>query len=100
MKTLKIVLVVILAAVVINLIRGGEDFPLPHTLPLSGGFRPGVYDLGALGMVLLCIWGLVRLKRFGRPRDASDTARSSFGGYEEADDDEDIDDFDIDDGDE
>ena len=100
MKALKIVLIVILAAVIVNMIRGGEDFPLPHTLPLAGGFSPGVYDLGASGLILLCLWGLARVRRLGRPRDSSNTSGTGVSGYEEIDDDEDIDDYDMEDSDE
>ncbi|MDI6451603.1 hypothetical protein [Anaerobaca lacustris] len=92
MKTLKVAVIVLLAAVVINVVRGPADFPLPHILPLSGGFRPGIYDLGALGMILLCLWGLVRVSRLGRPRDEDSRISSTSDGYEEVDDDEDIDD--------
>ena len=92
MKTLKVALIVLLTAVAINLVRGPTDFPLPHILPLSGGFRPGIYDLGALGMILLCLWGLVRVSRLGRPRDEDSRISSTSDDYEEVDDDEDIDD--------
>jgi hypothetical protein len=92
MKTLKIVVILLLAAVAINLVRGPADFPLPYILPLSGGFRPGVYDLGALGMILLCAWGLLRVSRLGRPRDEDSRISSTSDGYEEVDDNEDIDD--------
>ena len=92
MKAIQIAVIVLLAAVAINLVRGSEDFPLPHILPLSGGFRPGIYDLGALGMILLCLWGLLRVSRFGWPRDDQAQNGPSPTEYEEVDDGEDIDD--------
>ena len=92
MKVIQIAMIVLLAAVAINLVRGPADFPLPHILPLSGGFRPGVYDLGALSMLLLCLWGLLRVSRLGRPRDQDSRISSTSDSYEEVDDDEDIDD--------
>ncbi len=92
MKTLKIAVILLLAAIAINLVRGPADFPLPHILPLSGGFRPGIYDLGALSMILLCLWGLLRVSRLGQPRDDRARISPSPTEYEEVDDDEDIDD--------
>jgi len=100
MKAFKIVMIVLVAAVVLNLIRGRESFPLPHVLPLAGGFSPGMYDIGGLGMILLCIWGLLRVSRLGRPRDDDQSSSSTSTGYEEVDDDEDIDDLPDEDGDE
>jgi len=100
MRTItKIALIVLLAAVAINQVRGSEDFPLPHVLPLSGGFRPGVYDLGALGMILICLWGLVRVKRLGRSSESQSQSGSSWFRSQRIDDDEDIDDRPGDDGD-
>ncbi len=92
MKTLKVAVIVLLAAIAINLVRGPADFPLPHILPLSGGFHPGIYDLGALGMILLCLWGLLRVSRLGRPRDDDARIGPPPTEYEEVDDEEDIDD--------
>ena len=92
MKAFKVAMIVLLTAIALNFVRGSEDFPLPHILPLSGGFRPGIYDLGAVGMVLLCLWGLARVSRLGGPRDEDSQGGSTWGGYERIDDSEDIDD--------
>jgi len=65
MKTVKIVVIVIVTAALINFIRGSESWPLPRVLPLLGNHQPSfLYDLAGGGaLVLLLWWGLRRLRR-------------------------------------
>lgn len=63
MRVIRTVVLLLVAAFVINVIREGADYPLPQTLPLLGGHEPSaIYDgLGGAGLLLLLVWGLHRL---------------------------------------
>ena len=65
MKTVWIVLIVVLLACVIVWVRSGSTFPIVQSLPLLGGYHPGIYDAGAGAMILITIWGLRRMGRRG-----------------------------------
>jgi hypothetical protein len=93
MKAALVVLVVVLAASVINWTRrGGHNAPIVQALPLLGGHRPSFYDVAALilfpGMLL---WGLARLRRRGPPpndpepsqREEAEEAEEVAGEQEE-----------------
>jgi hypothetical protein len=80
MKAFMIVIVVIVTAVVINWVRCGDAFALPQALPFLGGKDPGVYDLGACGLLLLCLWGIIRLRR--RDADNTDATPGDTSDYE------------------
>jgi len=61
MRAALVIVIVILTLTVVRWIRAGDDFPLGRALPfMNGEFNP-LYDFGALGMVVIFIWGLVRL---------------------------------------
>jgi len=66
MKLLKVILIILLISLFINFIRGGSTFHIAKTLPFCGGFDPSFYDVGALCLILLLIWGLFRLWALGR----------------------------------
>ena len=68
MKAVKIVLVLILIAALINAVRLGQSFPLPHVFPFLGGMAPSQYDLAGIAMLLITLWGLARLRRNRRDR--------------------------------
>ena len=66
MKAAKVVLIVLFCALIINWIRGGQDFHLARVLPFMGGHHPSIYDVAAI--IFLCVmlpWGLRRLRRRG-----------------------------------
>lgn len=76
MKCLKVILVLIICFAFINFVRDGSDFALPRILPWCSGYRPGTYDLAAVILLILLVWGVSRLRRFGT--DKSDTSSSIF----------------------
>ena len=65
MKAVKIVLVVLLIAALANWIRDGKSFSLLESLPIIGGYEPGIYDVGGIVMVLIALWGVDRIRRRG-----------------------------------
>ena len=66
MKAAKVVLIVLCCALIINWVRGGEDFHWARVLPLMGGHHPGIYDVAAVVLLLVMLpWGLRRLRRRG-----------------------------------
>ena len=63
MRSVKICLILLLVSVVINWARSGEEFHITHVLPFMGGDPVGIYDFGCLGLLVLLVSGLRRLKR-------------------------------------
>lgn len=64
MKAAKVLLIVLLTAVLINFVRNGADFPLPHILPgCDGRSFNSSYALGGVALVLLMLCGLRRIRR-------------------------------------
>lgn len=91
MRTVKVTMIVIVSALLINWVREGAAFPLPQTLPFLGGYRPGIYDAGACGLLLICAWGLLRLWNSVREGDDDPAATpSATQTYDTVVDDEDI----------
>ena len=73
MKAAKVVLIVLFCAVLINWIRGGQDFHLVQVLPFLGGHKPGIYDAAGLVMLLVLLpWGLRRLRRRGEEPEVAE----------------------------
>jgi len=66
LKTIKIVLVVLVVALLINFVRGGDHSHITEALPFCSGGEPSFYDFGATAMLVLLFWGLRRLKRLDR----------------------------------
>ena len=92
-QRLYLVVIVVIASAILWC-RSSFDFGhIARSLPFSGGHRPGIYDVGAVVMLLLCLWGFSRLKRGARPAERpdiedSDPAEDPYEGYETDDDDD------------
>lgn len=86
MRAVKIALVIIITAVAINFIRGGEGFPLPRILPGCDGFPLSpMHFLAGLVLILFMLSGLRRLSRSTRETHSEDPEpRESL--YEDTDD--------------
>lgn len=81
MKCFKVILVLIICFALINFVRGDfSDFPLPRILPWCSGYRPGIYDIAAVVLIIELIWGIHRLKR--PKREDSDTSSGIFDSEE------------------
>ena len=63
MKLIVILIVLLLFAALINFLRGDAGFPISQALPLLGGHPPGLFDVAAGAMILISIWGIMRLLR-------------------------------------
>jgi hypothetical protein len=63
MKAVRVVTAVLIIATLIDWVRQGETFSILESLPLIGGYRPGIYDVGAAVMILIAFWGIERLAR-------------------------------------
>ena len=61
MRLVLITTIIVMSAALITWIRADEDFPIAHVLPFMGGDDPGVYDVGALVVIGITIWGITRL---------------------------------------
>ena len=63
MKAAKIAVVIVVISCLIAWCRSSFDFGhIARSLPFSGGHRPGIYDVGAVVILLLLLWGLSRLR--------------------------------------
>ena len=70
MKYAKLVVVLVIVSGFILWCRRSLDIGhIARSLPFSGGHRPGIYDVGAIVVLLLLLWGLSRLGSRGRPAD-------------------------------
>ena len=59
-----LILIVVLSCAVINWVRAGDSgWHIIQSLPLLGGYQPGIYDLAGAAMLLIMAWGLKRLQR-------------------------------------
>ena len=93
MKFFKVFLTLIICCAIINFVRSGSDFALPRILPWCSGYRPGIYDLAAVVLLIELIWGISRLRRFSS--DKSDTSSGIFDSEDYEDEEYDLDDDDV-----
>ena len=63
MKWLKICLVILFAAMVINFARDSADFHIVRSIPFLGGDPISGYDLAGIFLIGLLIWSIARLNR-------------------------------------
>ena len=63
MKAFKIIIIVLLAFIAINIIRDGSSYPLPQVLPFCAGKEVGLFDLGAILLIVMALMGISNLKR-------------------------------------
>ena len=75
MKYAKLVVVLVVISSVILWCRRSLDIGhIARTLPFSGGHRPGIYDIGAIVVLLLLLRGLSRLRsRNGQGDEMADS---------------------------
>ena len=84
MKAATILIIVIVALAVIGWIMQDTDFHIAESLPFCSGEKPNFYDIGALALLTLLVWGLARLAKRRRDDDDEDE-----GEYEELDEEDD-----------
>lgn len=78
MKAAKIIGVILLLGALIGWVRHGQDVGhIARSLPFCGGHKPGFYDLGALAVLGLVLWGLSRLRNAGKSDDPDGDAFST-----------------------
>jgi len=64
MKAIKLALILLISALVINFIRNGRTFHIAKSLPFSNApERIGIYDWACVAVLVILAWGLYRLKR-------------------------------------
>ena len=64
MKWIKLILIIMIAAVVVNFIREGRLFHIAKILPFSHESDPiSLYDWAGVMALLICAWGYYRLQR-------------------------------------
>ncbi len=93
MRAAKIAVVIVVISSLVVWCRSSFDFGhIARSLPFGGGHRPGIFDVGAVMMLLLGLWGLSRL-RGGRERgdkasdiEDNEPAEDPYEGYETDDD--------------
>ena len=70
MKAIKLCLIILISAVIINFIRSGQTFHIAKTLPFSNGSeRINMYDWACVAVLVILAWGLYRLKRNSEKED-------------------------------
>ena len=63
MRIFFITLVLILLVAIMVWVRSGDGFHIARVLPFCGGHEPGLYDVAALGVILILLLGLKQLYR-------------------------------------
>ncbi|MEK6675015.1 MAG: hypothetical protein AABZ47_05095 [Planctomycetota bacterium] len=64
MRLFKVVLVILLLAAVANWMRQGQrGFSILESLPIIGGHDPSRFDLAAIAMILVTLWGIARSRK-------------------------------------
>jgi hypothetical protein len=63
MRLFKIVLVTLLLAAIVNWVRQGQRFSILESLPLVGGHDPSRYDVAAVVIIVIALWGIARTAR-------------------------------------
>lgn len=63
MKAIKITLVLLATAAVLHFLKAEEDIDIRKSLPFLDGEPPNVYHVAALAVILIFVWGLIRLGR-------------------------------------
>lgn len=60
-KTFAIIMIILFAFIAINIIRDGSDYPLPQALPFCSGRDVGMFDLGAVLLLIMALMGICSL---------------------------------------
>jgi len=71
MKAVKVVATMLLTALAILWVRGGDGFDIRRVLPLVNE-KPGLYQFGGAALAVIFFVGLMRLNR---PSDKRDSGR-------------------------
>jgi len=65
-KTIKIVILVLSAAWLVNWMNGGSSVVFPRLFPFLGGYKSAhQYEVGALILLIIVAWGLWRMSKWG-----------------------------------
>ena len=79
MRLFKIVLVTLLLTAIVNWVRRDRGFSILESLPIVGGHEPSRYDVAAIIMFLIALWGIARTAR----RDDGDTDVARYDGQDD-----------------
>ena len=60
-KTFAIIMIILFAFIAINIFRDGSDYPLPQVLPFCSGKDVGMFDLGAVLLLIMTLMGICNL---------------------------------------
>ena len=64
MRIIRLVLIILICAIVINFIRNGRMFHIAKSLPFANNPENiGIYDWAGVAVLVILAWGLYRLKR-------------------------------------
>jgi hypothetical protein len=64
MRAIKLCVIILITAVVINFLRDDRSFHISKVLPFAGGRESiSIYDWASVAALAICAWGLYRLKR-------------------------------------
>ena len=70
MKAAKVTLIILVLWALVGWVGGGD---LRRTLPFLGGHPPGIYDIGALVMVVITVVALRTIRSAGEAEDETRT---------------------------
>jgi hypothetical protein len=62
MRAIRLCIILLLGAIVINFLREGRLFHIARTLPFAGGETINIYDWAGVAVLVILAWGLYRIK--------------------------------------
>ena len=63
MKAIRLCIILLIGAIVINFLREGRLFHIARTLPFAGGAETiNIYDWDGVVVLVILVWGLYRIK--------------------------------------
>ena len=63
MKAIRLCIILLIGATIINFLRDGRMFHIARTLPFAGGSETiNIYDWAGVAVLIILAWGFYRLK--------------------------------------
>ena len=70
MKAIKLCLIIVIAAIIINFIKTGQGFHIAKSLPFSNApDKVSLYDWAGVAVLIILAWGLYRIKHMDDDED-------------------------------
>ena len=70
MKAIKLCVIIVIAAIIINFMKAGLGFHIAKSLPFSNASdKVSLYDWAGVAVLIILAWGLYRVKHMDDDKD-------------------------------